>query len=156
MTNFVSPMAKLAKPISEEFVKRQVIKFLANQGWSRNLQFGDKHERGVDIRVTHSQYGRDFLVETKGASEGRSGFENAFIHSLGQIITRMRSPDAGYYYGLALPKASADIALRRIPYQIARKMRLHIFSVHENGTVTLHKPSAIRKCQETPITNQLT
>jgi hypothetical protein len=141
-------MAKALKPISEEFVKRQVIKFLTNKGWSRNLDFRDKHERGIDIKVTNSRYSRVFLIEAKGASTGRSGFENAFIHSLGQLVTRMGNPDARYYYGLALPQGSADIALRRIPYKFALKMCLQILAVREDGEVKWYKPVDIKRCQK--------
>src|SRR5580698_4635792 len=105
--------------ISEEFVKRSVIKFLTNQGWSKNLEYDDLAARGIDIKVTNSKYGRTFFIEAKGASSHNSGFEVSFIYSLGQIVTRMKSLKARYYYGLALSKRSADIALRRIPYQFA-------------------------------------
>lgn len=140
-------MAKAFKPLSEEFVKRQVIKFLTNKGWSRNLEFGDKRDHGVDIKVTNFRYRRTFFIETKGAS-GRSGFENAFINSLGQIVTRMRNPRARYYYGLALPKVSAEIALRRLPYKFAIATCLHILSVHDDGKVDWHKPADIKRSQE--------
>ncbi len=87
------------KVISEEFVKRSVIKFLANKGWSKNLDYDDLRVHGVDIKVTHSQYRRTFFIEAKGASSNRSGAEVAFVYSLGQIVTRMKSMKARYYFG---------------------------------------------------------
>jgi hypothetical protein len=141
-------MAKSPKPISEEFVKAKLIRFLANEGWSKNLEFGSKRDRGVDIKVTNSEYGRSFLIETKGASTSRSGFENVFIHSLGQIVTRMKHLRARPYYGLGLPKRSADIALRRVPYEFAVKTCLHILSVSDNGSVVWHKPADIKRLQQ--------
>ena len=136
------------KVITEEFVKRSVIKFLTNQGWSKNLEYDDLRAQGVDIKVTHSKYGRTFFIEAKGASISRSGSEVAFIYSLGQIITRMKNPKARYYYGIALPEKSASIALRRLPYQFAVSACVHIFSVHQGGSVTWYKPTDIKKYQQ--------
>jgi hypothetical protein len=140
-------MPRAPKVISEEFVKRSIIKFLTNKGWARNLDFDDLRAQGVDIKVTNSRYGRTFFIEAKGVSTSRSGFENAFIHSLGQIITRMKSMKARSYFGIALPKRSADIAIRRIPYQLAVLVCLHVFSVRDDGKVTWYKPADLKKYQ---------
>ncbi|OGG74165.1 hypothetical protein A3A40_00330 [Candidatus Kaiserbacteria bacterium RIFCSPLOWO2_01_FULL_54_20] len=140
-------MAVKAKIISEEFVKRAVIRHLANLGWSKNLDYDDLHIRGVDIKVTNSKYSRTFFIEAKGASSYRSGFEVAFVYSLGQIVTRMRSLKARYYFGIALPKKSADIAIRRIPYAFAIGVCLHVFSVDDSGKVIWYKPADIKKYQ---------
>ena len=140
-------MTAAPKVISEEFVKRSVIKFLANKGWARNLNFDELRAQGVDIKVTNSQYRRTFFIEAKGASTNRSGFEVAFIYSLGQIITRMKSMKARSYFGIALPKRSADIAIRRIPYQLAVRVCLHVFSVGDDGKVIWHKPADLKKYQ---------
>ena len=140
-------MAVAPKIISEEFVKRSVIKFLTNKGWSRNLEYDDLRIQGVDIKVTNAQYRRTFFIEAKGASINRSGFEVAFIYSLGQIVTRMKSLKARYYFGIALPKKSADIAIRRIPYQFAIGVCLHVFSVGDDGKVVWYKPRDLKKYQ---------
>ncbi len=141
-------MIKAPKIISEEFVKRSVIKFLTNKGWAKNLNYDDLRAQGVDIKVTNSQYRRTFYIEAKGASTNRSGFEVAFIYSLGQIVTRMKSMKSRSYFGIALPKRSADIAVRRIPYQFAVLVCLHIFSVDDNGKVTWYKPADLKKYQK--------
>ncbi len=140
-------MAPAIKIISEEFVKRSVIQFLSSKGWGKGLRFGALTERGVDILVRHNNYSRYFLIETKGASVNRSGAEVAFVYSLGQIITRMNVGNARYYYGLGLPEKAAKIALRRVPYQIALKLVLHIFSVNDAGKVTWYKPADIKRLQ---------
>ena len=137
------------KIISEEFVKRQIIKWLSCNGWGRNLSFGDLRERGVDIRVQNSRYGVYYLIEAKGESVLRQGQEVAFVYSLGQIITRMNVKKGNYKYGLGLPESSAKIALRRIPYSIAMKLKLHILSVAPNGKVVEYKPKDIKKYQKT-------
>ena len=140
-------MKTTSKSTSEEFVKRSVIKFLSKGKWNKNIEYGSLKDHGVDIKVSNSSYSRPFLIETKGISRGRSSAENAFIHSLGQIVTRMKGPKARYYYGLALPSPSAEKAVRRIPHQFAVGMCLHVFSVERDGTVTWYKPKDIKKFQ---------
>lgn len=141
-------MKLTSRTTSEEFVKRSVIKFLTHRGWSRSLEWDDAKVHGVDIKVTNSKYGRTFFIETKGTSTSRSSAENAFIHSLGQIVTRMKNPDARYYYGLALTEASAAIAIRRVPFQFAVKAHLHIFSVNNQGEVRWFQPRDIKRLQK--------
>lgn len=123
------------KYISEEFVKRAVIKWLSKNGWG-HFEFDDLHTHGVDIRAKKVKYSRYFFIEAKGDAPGRSSGETAFVYCLGQIITRMR--DGGTtrnYYGLALSERSAKIAIRRVPWQVSRKLCLYIFSVDDEGNV---------------------
>jgi hypothetical protein len=138
---------KKHKVITEEFVKRSVIKFLTNEGWSKNLDYDDLHVHGVDIKVTNSKYHRTFFIEAKGGSTGRSSAEVAFVYSLGQIVTRMKSLKARYYFGVALPVKSAEIAIRRIPYQFAIAACLQVLSVDEFGKVIWYKPVDIKNLQ---------
>ncbi|MBI5906859.1 hypothetical protein HY857_02285 [Candidatus Saccharibacteria bacterium] len=123
------------KKMTEDFVKNSVIKWLSRNGWG-HFEFDELHTHGVDIRARNVRYSRYFFIEAKGESINRSGLEVAFIYSLGQIITRMK--DSGLtrnYYGLALPANSAKIALRRISWQVAKKLLLYIFSVSADGKV---------------------
>lgn len=124
------------KLMTETFVKNAVVMWLSRNGWGTNLEIDELHRHGVDIKVRNNKYGRWFLIEAKGEGANRSGSEVAFVYSLGQIITRMK--DGGStrnYYGLALPAKSAQIALRRIPWQVAKKLLLYVFSVTADGKV---------------------
>ncbi len=124
--------------VSERFVRRAIINYLARKGWDRGLREKETAEHGVDIKVRHNKYGRYFFIETKGDSSSKSAKsvrEVAFIYSLGQIITRMKAGNARYYYGIGLPEAAARIAIRRIPWQVAKKLLLYVFSVDRNGRV---------------------
>lgn len=141
-------MEKQPKLINEEFVKRSIIMWLSRNGWGRNLQFGALRDKGYDIKVQNNRYGVYFIIETKGESKIRQGQEVAFVYSLGQIITRMRVGRGKYKYGLGLPESSAKIAIRRIPYQVATKLRLHIFSVNRSGKVKLYSPKNLREMQK--------
>jgi len=136
------------KIISEDFVKNSIIKWLSANGWG-HFQFGDLHEKGVDIKAKHHQYSRYFLVETKGQGKIRQADEVAFVHSLGQIITRMKTnKTTRYYFGLGLPEVSAKIALRRLPWQVAKKLFLYVFSVDQSGNVGQYSWQDLKKAQE--------
>ena len=50
-----------------------------------------------------------------------------------------------YKYGLGLDWESAQVALRRIPKEIATIMCLHIFSVNDDGEVKFFTPSMFGK-----------
>ena len=138
------------KSISEEFVKRAMIKWLTRNEWGTNLEFGDLRDKGVDIRVRHNRYSRYFLIETKGegaSKSWRSQNEVNFVYGLGQLITRMNTGGARYYYGLAFPDVMARIAIRRIPWQVAKKLLLYIFSVTKNEKVKQYTWQDLKKFQ---------
>lgn len=137
-------------PLSERHVRRAIRDYLFRTGWGRNYQETETHERGVDIRVRHNTYARYFLIETKGESSAKSAKsqrETAFVYSLGQIITRMQAPRARYYYGLGLPTSSARIAVRRIPWQVAKQLLLYVFSVDTRGKVTRYSWKEMKEIQ---------
>jgi len=135
--------------MKEEFVKNSIIKYLSRKEWGTNLQFGGLRERGVDIKVRHNRYPRYFLIECKGQGVGRGSNEVAFVYSLGQIISRMKSGGTTrYYYGLGLPEISAKIALRRLPWQVAKKLLLYVFSCDEKGNVKQFSWQDLKEVQE--------
>lgn len=135
--------------MTEEFVKNAIIRFLSRSEWGTNLQFGTLREPGVDIKVRHNRYSRYFLIECKGQGAGRSSSEVSFVYSLGQIISRMKSNGTTrYYYGLGLPEKSAKIALRRLPWQVAKKLLLYVFSVTAEGKVTRYAWQDLKVAQD--------
>ncbi|MFA4834049.1 MAG: hypothetical protein WC619_04375 [Patescibacteria group bacterium] len=146
---------RIKKSITEEFVERAIIKYLSQNEWGTNLQFGGLREKGVDIKVRHNRYSRYFLIECKGEGKSvniesnNSHKEVAFIYSLGQIITRMKiGGSTRYYFGLGLPESSAKIALRRLPWQVAKKLLLYIFSVDKSGKVKQYSWQDLKKNQK--------
>ncbi len=142
------------KVVSEEFVQRTIICWLSSHGWGASLRFGALHDKGVDIKVRHNKYSRYFLIETKGEGSATSKSRNSqkethFVFGLGQIVTRMNcGGSTRNYYGLGLPESSAKIALRRLPWQVAKKLLLHIFSVNGNGEVVQFSWKELKKIQE--------
>lgn len=134
--------------MSEESVKNFIIRYLSRNEWGTNLQFGRLRERGVDIKVRHNRYSRYFLIECKGEGEVGRHHEVAFIYSLGQIVTRMKTDGTTrYYYGLGLPEKAAKIAFRRLPWQVAKRLLLYVFSVDANGKVEKYSWRELRKQQ---------
>ena len=136
---------KIDKILSEDFVKNSVIKWLSANGWGY-FQFGGLRDKGVDIKAKHQKYSRYFFIEAKGEGKIRQADEVAFVYSLGQIITRMKADKSTrYYYGLALPESSAKIALRRLPWQIAKKLLLYVFAVDRKGKVIQYSWKDLKK-----------
>ncbi|MBU2542354.1 hypothetical protein KJ785_02230 [Patescibacteria group bacterium] len=139
----------MKKLVSEKFVKQAIVKWLFRNGWGRNLEIGELRDKGVDIKVRNNKFSRYFLIETKGESKIRQGQEVAFVYSLGQIITRMKAGGSTrYYYGLGLPESSAKIAVRRVPWQVAKKLLLYIFSVDKIGKVKQYSWQDIKKYKQ--------
>lgn len=132
--------------ISEEFVKRSIVKWLSRNGWT-HLEFGAGREHGVDIQARKG--GRRIFVETKGDSKSRQGNEVRFVYGLGQLITRMKVVDAprAFTYALGLSSAVATIALRRIPWKFARKLWLEVFEVSNDEKVQRYTWQDLKKIQ---------
>ena len=144
---------KNTKILTEREVQLAVLGHLYKTGWGTRPHIKQKNEKGVDIRVQNDKApSRYFFVETKGESSSKSArqvSEVAFVYSLGQLVTRMKVVDAryAYQYGLGLPERSAKIAIRRIPWQFARKVCLYIFSVDYNGKVKQYTWKDLKKFQ---------
>lgn len=143
----------MAKVLSEKDVRRAMREWLFRNGWGRNYKEKEAQEKGVDIQVQNNKWAGYFLIETKGESKSKSArqvSEVSFVYSLGQIITRMKVVDAryAYNYGLALPESSARIAIRRIPWQVARKLILYVFSVNRKGKVKKYSWQDLKKVQK--------
>lgn len=142
----------MKKEISEKFVEGAILDHIAKKGWNYNLKVKDLHEKGCDIVVTSSRNKNKatrFYIEVKGKSYAKSAKsvnETSWLFALGQIVTRMSViAKHAYKYGLGLPEVSAKIALRRIPWQVARHLCLYIFSVDDNGLVTEYSPKDFKK-----------
>lgn len=138
--------------ISEKFVEERILKYLDKKGWNYNIKTKDLHERGCDIIVTDSRNkfkARRFFIECKGKSYAKSSraiADTNFLFALGQVVTRMKViARHAYKYGLGLHEGSAKIALRRIPWQVARHLCLYIFSVDDQGNVTEFSPKDFKK-----------
>ena len=110
----------MQKPLSEKFVKQSIIRWLFRNGWGRNLEVGELRDQGVDIRVKNNKVSRFFLIETKGEGKTRQVSESTFVHSLGQIITRMKTGGTTrYYYGLGLP----ELKVKQYSWQDLKKVQ---------------------------------
>ena len=150
--------------ITEQFVVDKIIEFMINKengNWhEEKVEKNDLHKHGVDIKLVggkrNSEY---FFIECKGksyAKSARSINREGWLNALGQIVTRMNvkryynSSNGGkeinraYKYGLGLYWESAQVALRRIPKEIAQVLNLYIFSVNNKGEVKCFTPSQFK------------
>jgi len=51
------------------------------------------------------------------------------------------------YYGVGLPESVAKIAVRRIPWQVAKKLLLYVFSVANTGRVKQYSWQELKRIQ---------
>lgn len=138
--------------LTEEEVVRLVVDFLVNKGWNRDtLVKHEKHQSGVDIDIRKGKHnGEHFLIECKKkchAKSAKSVNKEGWLTALGQLISRMDTPrviekgenkgepNRATKYGLGLYWVGAQVALRRIPANVAKILNLYIFSVDEKGVV---------------------
>lgn len=153
--------------ITEEFIVEKIIEFMINKkngNWHKEkVKKSELHKHGVDIKLVggkkNSEY---FYIECKGKSyskSARSVNKECWLNALGQIVTRMdvkrlsiardgttiSGINHAYKYGLGLYWESAQVALRRIPKEIAEVLCLHIFAVNDNGEVKYFTPSKFGK-----------
>ena len=175
-TNNIKFFEVFMEKITEEVIIKQIIKFMINKengNWHEDKIFkSDLHKHGVDIKLIggkrNSEY---FFIECKGKSYAKSAKsinKEVWLNALGQIITRMHVKrytlskkdgtisglNRAYKYRLGLYWESAQIALKRIPKEIAKTLSLHIFSVDDNGNVKYFPPSKFGKkyCKDTFFT----
>lgn len=145
----------MKKIISERFVRRAVKNWLFRNGWNWNYTEKETKEKGIDIKVQdgrNKKHARYFYIEVKGesnAKSARSMSETSFVYVLGQIITRMKViAKHAYLYGIALPESSARIAVRRIPWKVARHLTLYVFSVYETGKTVRYSWKELKEVQK--------
>ena len=154
--------------ITEDYIVNRIIDFMVNKengNWhEEKVEKADLHKHGVDIKLiggkNNSEY---FYIECKGKSYAKSAKsinKEGWLNALGQIITRMdvkrfsvskedkktiTGINHAYKYGLGLYWESAQVALRRIPKEIAEVLCLHVFSVNDEGIVKYFTPSKFGK-----------
>lgn len=147
---------KLTHPV----VSKLIIEYLNNKpdgNWHKEkVEEKKTHEHGVDIKMSGGKRNSErFFIECKGKSYAKSADsinKEGWLNALGQLITRMDTPrtiqsgerkgepNRAYKFGLGLYWVSANVALRRIPKEIAKTLNLYIFSVYEDGYVKQWSP----------------
>ncbi len=134
--------------LKEQFVQQCVLNYLAKKGWGRVALNAGLWEHGVDIKVKNNKYGRYWLIEVKGDPSSKvknpaGSRSSSFNSAMGQIITRMhssrkekyRSCYHGYKYGLAFSTYFREMVIRKIPFNVLRKLCLYLFFVDEEKNV---------------------
>ena len=152
--------------LTETEIEDLIIDFLTNkkdgQWHIETLKRHKLKSRGPDIDIRGGKKNTErFIIECKKKSHAKSAKsqnkENAWIVALGQLISRMESgriiktgktkgnPSRGTRYGLGLYWQSAQVALRRIPKNVAIALNLYVFSVDESGFIEQFTPSKFGK-----------
>jgi len=120
--------------LSEKQVREAIKTWLKRNGWGLNLEVKPTHAPGCDIQAQNNKsHSRYFFIEVKGGP----WHEVSMVYALGQIVTRMKViAKHAYLYGIGLPQSSAKKAVKRIPWQVLKRLCLYVFSVDLTGWVT--------------------
>jgi hypothetical protein len=134
--------------LTEDFVQKSVVAYLAKKGWDKSLQSAELWEQGVDIKVRNKKYGRYWLIEVKGDPSAKvkspaGSRSSSFNSAVGQILTRMHNNRAikyigcehGYKYGIAFSTYFREMIIRKLPHWVMRRLCLHVFFVDKKGKV---------------------
>ena len=152
-------------PLKEEVIVQKIIDFLCGKergNWQiKTLKPHEKHEHGSDIDIRGGKSKTEhFIIECKGKSYAKSANsinKEGWLVALGQLVTRMEDPriiqsgknkgepNRAVKYGLGLYWVGAKVALKRIPFEIAKTMNLYIFSVDDEGFVKQFTPKDFKR-----------
>ena len=145
------------KLLTEPFVQKKVIDYLALNGWSSNLRKAELTQQGVDIKVKNDKFGRYWLIEVKGDPTEKvkspSGSRSSVFNSaLGQILSRMHTDRKGgykygYKYGIAFPVSYKELAFKKLPYYVCDKLNLYLLFVNSKGNVEEYNHRKLKTLQ---------
>ena len=151
--------------LTEQEITDLIVDFLVNKedgNWHKETIKSHtlkQHGADIDIRGGKSDSER-FIIECKKKSYSKSANainKECWLTALGQLISRMNTkrviqsgvtkgrPSRGTRYGLGLYWVTAQVALRRIPHNVADVLNLYIFSVDEEGFVKQFSPKDFGK-----------
>lgn len=137
----------IEEKMTENYIVDRVISFMENKengNWHHEKTVkADLHTHGVDIKLVggkrNSEY---FFIECKGRSYAKIVTRiNVKRYTLSKNDKKINGINHAYKYGLGLYWESAQVALRRIPREVAEVLCLHIFAVNDNGVVKYFTPS---------------
>jgi hypothetical protein len=146
-----STKKKHSRHTSESFVCEKTREWLYVNGWGYRFIKPDLHQHGVDIRVQNDQppHTRYFFIEAKGASSARyksSVDDGSAVAVIGQVVSRMKT-FAPNRYGIALPESCKPIIVRKLHWQVAKRLLLTVFLVDKKGHVTPYTWKDLKKLQ---------
>lgn len=154
-------MEKLTENRIRELVKNYLLSDDKGNWHEEKVKEAGLHQHGADLVMTGGKYnGERFIIECKGRSYAKSAVsvnKEGWLNALGQLVTRMDtervilsgktkgSINTAYKYGLGLYWEGAQVAIRRIPHEIAKVLNLYVFSVDDEGFVKKWTPGMIGK-----------
>ncbi|NCF75479.1 MAG: hypothetical protein GWO87_03270 [Xanthomonadaceae bacterium] len=154
-------MIKQRTILTENFVQDAVVRYLDKKGWSKCLNSAKLHEHGVDIKVKNNKVGRYWLIEVKGDPKAKvkspaGSRSSSFNSAIGQIITRMHSNRSekyrdcyhGYKYGIAFSTYFRDMVIKKVPFNVLRRLCLYIFFVDKKGDMEEINWRKLKKIQK--------
>ncbi len=129
--------------LKEQFVEKQIRKYLIKKGWVTTNLPKSVGEHGVDITAYHPRWRKIYLIEVKGegASSQHQIKHASFYNLLGQILCRMdkegNQPNRARYYAIGIPKKWENTFKNKIKKMRFgwRLLNLKVFLVDTDGSV---------------------
>ena len=151
--------------LEEQEIVDLIVDYLINkengQWHLETLKKHELHDSGADIDIRGGKKNTErFIIECKKKSHAKSANSinrEGWLTALGQLISRMEAnriissgknkgePNRATKYGLGLYWVGAQVALRRIPRNVAKTLNLYVFSVDEYGFVKQFSPKDFGK-----------
>jgi hypothetical protein len=117
--------------LSEDEVKKLVLKHLESGGWTAETAWGKQH--GIDIDARRGK--ERWIIEAKGCGSRAPMRVNYFLSALGELLQRM--DDKAAKYSIAVPDMEAYTALwSKLPEPAKKRTGISCLFVNANGTVT--------------------
>lgn len=146
--------------LNEPYIVEKVKMFLLNKKkWNRHeekIKISPLHWHGPDIRIVWWKNNWEvFIIECKWKSYAKNSKtinKECWVHALWQIVTRIEKKrtiqnwkykwviSRASKYWLWLYRISAQVALRRIPKNIAQTLNLYIFSCNDSWEIKQFSP----------------
>lgn len=130
----LSRNATATEQLSEDEVKKILVAWLEQQGWSVKVAWGKAH--GADCVAIK---GKDrWIIEVKGCGSRQPMRVNYFLAILGETLQRMDDP--GACYSIALPDMAQFQGLwERLPQLAKERTKVTALFVRANGQVRVER-----------------
>lgn len=128
----LGPVAAATDHLSEDEVKRILVAWLQQQGWSTQVAWGKA--RGADCVAVK---GNDrWIIEVKGCGSRQPMRVNYFLAVLGETLQRMDDPSASY--SIAVPNMAQFRGLwQRLPQLAKDRTKISALFVRADGQIRL-------------------
>jgi hypothetical protein len=121
-------MKSQSEDVSEKKIKQILEKYLAERGWTPEIDWSASH--GIDVQARRGD--EHWIIQVKGAGTFHSILINKFLIVLGEIVQRMDDPKIRY--SIALPDIEEFRRLwERVPALAKSRLQISVLFVNLTG-----------------------